>query len=545
MSAVVSLISGLLRREVDAASRWHSVRPKWNGLGDLDAERSARVHAQQLFQGRVTDGIAIDGEALFLIDHVPVRLGEIGLAIWEAAREGVTQEEVVSIVEQEHGPHPEAPRIVREAVDQMLEVGLLVVRSEGLRWLRRRRDCSLGRRSGCRCTPFGAPRLRSRRAAGHRRLRRTSTSSTSRASPSTRSIGSTASRFGDRHADVLVRPSHVAALPGSSSSASGWQRYSDFDVGLALRPRRDLLPRPLGPTATSTGSFPGIEAARGRGLRPAVVGTHDHGRSPASPAPSRHSPLSCSSWSSTPLVPVERPSRMALRANRSGTETPPGAPRAGDHALVASLRADVAFSAGLGELERYRGRTREYLLWKVASQGGTRLEEWVARVWAAPTPRAALLARAARAPGQHGAPRHPDRASPDSQSRCSASSWRGRYRGVAQELRRHTRAARPTAYSDDVTVYARPADVCPRRRGPGRRGTGRSSTWLPSQTAPCRVLNGVGSLIWLEATSTDTPVDVVDRVAVLVDRPPAAIRTEVDSFLADLVAAGLLETLDS
>ncbi len=66
----------------------------------------------------------------------------------------------------------------------------------------------------------------------------------------------------------------------------------------------------------------------------------------------------------------------------------------------------------------------------------------------------------------------------------------------------------------------------------------------PLPDGPIRVLNGVGSLIWLEATSTDTPVDVVDRVAALVDRPPAAIRTEVDSFLADLVAAGLLERLD-
>ena len=65
-------------------------------------------------------------------------------------------------------------------------------------------------------------------------------------------------------------------------------------------------------------------------------------------------------------------------------------------ALVASLRAEVAFSAGLGELERYRGR-RDYLLWKVASQGGTRLEEWVARVWAAPTLSDALRL-AARAP---------------------------------------------------------------------------------------------------------------------------------------------------
>jgi hypothetical protein len=71
-------------------------------------------------------------------------------------------------------------------------------------------------------------------------------------------------------------------------------------------------------------------------------------------------------------------------------------------ALAASLRAEVAFGAGLGELERYRGR-RDYLLWKVASQGGTRLEEWVARVWAAPTPRAAfqVVARAPRVNTEH------------------------------------------------------------------------------------------------------------------------------------------------
>ena len=66
----------------------------------------------------------------------------------------------------------------------------------------------------------------------------------------------------------------------------------------------------------------------------------------------------------------------------------------------------------------------------------------------------------------------------------------------------------------------------------------------PLPDGPVQVLNGVGSLIWLEATSTDTPVDVVERVAALVDRPPDTIRADVDSFLADLVAAGLLERLD-
>jgi hypothetical protein len=81
------------------------------------------------------------------------------------------------------------------------------------------------------------------------------------------------------------------------------------------------------------------------------------------------------------------PTRMALvRTAWEGT-TPELRGQVTD--LVASLHAEVAFSAGLGQLERHRGQ-RDYLLWKVASQGGTRLEEWVARVWAAPTPRAAF-----------------------------------------------------------------------------------------------------------------------------------------------------------
>ncbi|MDP3953046.1 hypothetical protein [Microbacterium sp.] len=52
--------------------------------------------------------------------------------------------------------------------------------------------------------------------------------------------------------------------------------------------------------------------------------------------------------------------------------------------LVRMLRAEVAFGAGLGDLERYRHR-REYLLWKTVSQGGGRLAEWWGRIKAAPT----------------------------------------------------------------------------------------------------------------------------------------------------------------
>jgi hypothetical protein len=66
----------------------------------------------------------------------------------------------------------------------------------------------------------------------------------------------------------------------------------------------------------------------------------------------------------------------------------------------------------------------------------------------------------------------------------------------------------------------------------------------PLPDGPLQVLNGVASLIWLEATENDTPVDVVERVAALVDRPPETIRAEVDSFLAQLVEAGLLRRVN-
>ena len=69
--------------------------------------------------------------------------------------------------------------------------------------------------------------------------------------------------------------------------------------------------------------------------------------------------------------------------------------RAAISALVTDLRAEVAFAAATGDLERYRHR-RDYDLWRIESRGGTRVGRWVARVKAAPTFREAVcvLARA-------------------------------------------------------------------------------------------------------------------------------------------------------
>jgi hypothetical protein len=64
--------------------------------------------------------------------------------------------------------------------------------------------------------------------------------------------------------------------------------------------------------------------------------------------------------------------------------------------LVDHLQAHVGFAAAVGNLDAYRDHA-EYPLWRVASRGGTRVEEWRARVMAAPTWRAAL-ALVVRAP---------------------------------------------------------------------------------------------------------------------------------------------------
>lgn len=64
--------------------------------------------------------------------------------------------------------------------------------------------------------------------------------------------------------------------------------------------------------------------------------------------------------------------------------------------LVLALDAEVGFAAGVGDLDAYRGR-RDHDLWDVVSHGGTRFEEWRARVKAAPSRRRAVTI-ALRAP---------------------------------------------------------------------------------------------------------------------------------------------------
>ena len=102
--------------------------------------------------------------------------------------------------------------------------------------------------------------------------------------------------------------------------------------------------------------------------------------------------------------------------------------------LVDDLEAHVAFSVILGELERHRGAP-DYALWKVWSVGGTRLDEWRARVRAAPTLRrkVTVALRSVLVNVEHlELVRH----RPVTRGEVLAEFFARPYRGVREELRR-------------------------------------------------------------------------------------------------------------
>ena len=66
-----------------------------------------------------------DDEALFLIDRTPARVSGIGLTVWFEAGDAPTIAELVDRVVAQHGPHPQAEQLVRDAVTQMCEAEVL------------------------------------------------------------------------------------------------------------------------------------------------------------------------------------------------------------------------------------------------------------------------------------------------------------------------------------------------------------------------------------------------------------------------------------
>ena len=188
--------------------------------------------------------------------------------------------------------------------------------------------------------------------------------------------------------DVLVRPAHVVALD-RALRARGWRVYSTFVYGSPFGHAQTYFHDAWGYLDLHRW-FPGIRAApetafelmwaESQTVEFAGVGC----RVPSVAA------------QATLLV------LNGARGARGGADLAFSWTDASlDHRteveeLVDVLDAHVAFAAATGDLERFRGE-RDYRLWKVVSEGGTRSEEWWARVRSAPSLGEALRI-AARAP---------------------------------------------------------------------------------------------------------------------------------------------------
>jgi hypothetical protein len=180
--------------------------------------------------------------------------------------------------------------------------------------------------------------------------------------------------------DVLVRPAHVDRLH-AVLIAHGWTVYSTFTYGSPFGHAQTYVHGIWGYLDLHR-LFPGIR--RDAAL---AFDTLWEGRMTASFADVAVS------------VPSLTGQRLILLLNAARSPRPgvvqtlwtdaAGPDRAAVTALADVLDARVALAAATGDLERFR-TDRAYALWRVISQGGSRSEEWRARIHAAPTRREQL-----------------------------------------------------------------------------------------------------------------------------------------------------------
>ncbi|KYH46253.1 hypothetical protein [Branchiibius sp. NY16-3462-2] len=71
------------------------------------------------------DAVVCDDEVLLLAGSVPLRLSGLGATIWLAAEQPMSTPELLDVCRTAHGEHPQAPDLVRSAVDDLVTVGAL------------------------------------------------------------------------------------------------------------------------------------------------------------------------------------------------------------------------------------------------------------------------------------------------------------------------------------------------------------------------------------------------------------------------------------
>lgn len=184
--------------------------------------------------------------------------------------------------------------------------------------------------------------------------------------------------------DLLVAPADVAAVL-SGLQRAGWRQQTDFETGSAFEHAATWVHDDFGYVDLHR-FYPGLgdDHARAFEMVWAERGETQLG-GVACPVPS------VDAQALMMLLHAGR-SRPTFRTRRDIAhvwESADAAQREAVRRLVGRLGADVGFAAAVGDLDAFRGRP-DYELWRVSARGGTRIEEWLARVRAATSLRARL-----------------------------------------------------------------------------------------------------------------------------------------------------------
>ena len=178
--------------------------------------------------------------------------------------------------------------------------------------------------------------------------------------------------------DVLVRPTHLSRLVGALESI-GWEQRTGFATGSVFAHAANWWHDDWGWVDVHV-NWPGVGVDAGQAFDVLARGSIQ---------------LPIAHWDCP--VPDRTAQRLILvlhSARSEGSTDIDHAWRAADpaeqaavRALAVELDAVVALAAGIGELELHRDHPT-YALWRHFTEGGSRLDEWRARLAAAPTARA-------------------------------------------------------------------------------------------------------------------------------------------------------------
>ncbi|GAA6527720.1 nucleotidyltransferase family protein [Intrasporangium sp. DVR] len=229
--------------------------------------------------------------------------------------------------------------------------------------------------------------------------------------------------------DVLVHPGHVVDLL-LALRAAGWELLNDFPSSSAFEHSATLRHTAWGHLDVHR-SFPGFTA------RPETVFSVLWG--------TRHTWQSAGRTCSVPEPTAQRLILLLHAARSRGshrgrqdiahtwTDAAPDV-RGDVDELARRLGAEVGLAAATGRLDQWRQHP-DHDLWRVASAGGTRIDEWRARVKAAPTARGKLrlVGRAALVNVEHLAM---IRGRPPTRREVVAEFFARPARGIREELTR-------------------------------------------------------------------------------------------------------------